>query len=402
MEISARPVAPRPRRVTNRLVVLTLAILGLTACSSHNSNRALPPSSHRPNASRKADPVIPSDPLTPAVLAPGSDPSVLPGPLLIADRGNNRLLIVNPSGSVLWQFPERGDLAPNQTFKIPDDAFFTPDGSQIITTQEDDFVISVVDIASHRIVYRYGTPGEHGSGPNQLWNPDDALMLRNGTILTADIKNCRLLMIGPGTAKPVRIIGQTTHTCHHAPPEQWGSPNGAFPMSNGHFLVTEINGDWVDEFDLRGTVLSSFHPPGVRYPSDSNEVSPGVYLTVDYSSPGKIETFDAQGRLLWRYRPTSGQPKLNHPSLALPLPNGYIVCNDDRNHRVIVINPRTNRILWQYGVTAKPGNGPGRLNNPDGVDLAPPYSLMTDRPSPAGTQGSLTSPTVSSQNRGAK
>src|ERR1039458_7882494 len=39
-------------------------------------------------------------------LRAGSDPSVLPGPVLIADRDNNRLLEVSPTGQVLWRFPE--------------------------------------------------------------------------------------------------------------------------------------------------------------------------------------------------------------------------------------------------------------------------------------------------------
>jgi hypothetical protein len=44
------------------------------------------------------------------VLEPGSDPSVLPGPVLIADRDNNRLIEVSPAGRVLWRFPAPGDL----------------------------------------------------------------------------------------------------------------------------------------------------------------------------------------------------------------------------------------------------------------------------------------------------
>jgi hypothetical protein len=48
-------------------------------------------------------------------------------------------------------------------------------------------------------------------------------------------------------------------------------------MTNGHYLVTEINGDWVDEIDLAGTLYASTHPPGVAYPSDTNEVSAGIW-----------------------------------------------------------------------------------------------------------------------------
>jgi hypothetical protein len=123
-----------------------------------------------------------------------------------------------------------------------------------------------------------------------------------------------------------------------------------------------------------GRAVGDTHPPGFTYPSDTNELRPGVFLSVDYTSPGAIETFTPNGQPLWRYEPVGSQ-SLNHPSLALPLPNGDILANDDRNDRVIVIDPHTNRIVWQYGHTGRVGSRPGYLANPDGVDLAPPYSL---------------------------
>jgi len=161
----------------------------------------------------------------------------------------------------------------------------------------------------------------------------------------------------------------------HNPPASFGSPNGAFPLTDGHFLITEINGDWVDEMSLRGRVYWSVHPPGVAYPSDTNQIGRGRYITTDYSYPGQVVIFNRAGHTLWRFRPTGGRA-LNHPSLALPLPNGNILVNDDYNHRVIVINPKTKRVVWQYGHYGVPGRAAGYLDNPDGVDLAPPNSLL--------------------------
>ncbi|MGH9127780.1 MAG: hypothetical protein ACRDY2_02160 [Acidimicrobiales bacterium] len=307
-------------------------------------------------------------------LAPGSDPSVLPGQVLIADHLNNRLLLVSPQGNVTWEFPQVGDLARGQTFLVPDDAFFTPNGKDILVTQEDDFVISLVSIAQHRIVWQYGTPGVSGSGPNHLFNPDDAIMMPDGDIITADIKNCRILVLRPPLHTPLHVYGMTTNACQHAPPQRWGSPNGAFPMLNGNYLITEINGDWVDGLTLGGKVTFSTNPPGVNYPSDTNEVSPGVYLTADYSNPGQVVEFNRTGQVLWRYKPT-GAAAMNKPSLCLPLPNGDVLCNDDFNHRVIVIDPHTDKVVWQYGHTGVHGAGPGYLYDPDGVDLSPPHSL---------------------------
>ncbi len=372
----------RRRRLTVLLVVVVVAVAvwsllsgggsgavaakrGLTTRSQagqRTSGRAL----LRP-ASRSRD-------SAPRLLAPGSDPRVLPGPLLIADRGNDRLIIIDPRGRLIWQFPRPGDLAPGQTFKVPDDAFFTPDGRDIVATQEDDFVVSLIDVARHRIIWRYGTSGQPGSGPNQLFNPDDALVLPTGQVVVADIKNCRVLVIAKGGHTPRLTLGRPSR-CRHAPPDRFGSPNGAFPTRDGHYLVTEINHDWVDEIGLDGTVVWAAHAPGVGYPSDTNEVAANRYVTADYSNPGQIVEFDRTGQLLWRFAPT-GPRALDKPSLAEPLPNGDVIANDDFNHRVIIIDPRTDRIVWQYGHTGVPGIGPGYLRIPDGLDLAPPRSLL--------------------------
>jgi len=306
----------------------------------------------------------------PGELAPGSDPSVLPADVLIADHHNNRLLIVDPQGRIRWAFPGPGDLTPGQGFLQPDDAFFSPDGRYIIVTQEDDQVVSLVSVATSKIVYQYGVPGRPGAGADHLFNPDDAMLIPGGAILLADIKNCRILIITPPGHTTTRVIGQTTNACQHDPPRRFGSPNGAFPLTDGNYLVTEINGDWADEMSLRGQVSWSAHPPGVLYPSDTNEVYPGRYLTVDYSNPGQVVEFASSGRKLWR------MGGFNQPSLALPLPNGDILLNDDFNHRVCVVDPAANRIVWQYGHTGVAGRSPGYLSDPDGVDLVPPDSLL--------------------------
>jgi outer membrane protein assembly factor BamB len=312
-------------------------------------------------------------PLGRAHLAPGSHPSVLPGDVLIADRSNNRLLVVDPRGRIVWRFPRPG----NESLPLPDDAFFSPDGRDIVVTEEDADTVSVVDVASRRIDWRYGALNVPGSSTDRLAHPDDAMMLPSGLILAADIENCRLLLLRPPSHRPASSAGSPVQGCVHYPPRAWASPNGAFPLAEGGALVTEIEGDWVDALSPSGRVLWSTHPPGIYYPSDSNEVRPGLYVTVGWQSPGVLETFDRRGRLHWRYTPRPAAAQLDHPSLALPLPNGDFLVNDDFNDRVIVVDPRTNRVVWQYGHTGVPGTAPGYLSRPDGVDLVPPLALLT-------------------------
>ena len=206
------------------------------------------------------------------------------------------------------------------------------------------------------------------------------MMLSDGSVISADIKNCRIVLLRQSSNTPVRIWGKPYH-CHHlADPLRLGSPNGAFPMSDGHFLVTEITHDWVSEIDLFANppqMIWDVHPPKIHYPSDTNEVGPGRVHHRRLLAPGCDRGVrPSTGKVLWFYKPL-GADKLYKPSLAEALPNGDVIATDDYNHRVIVVDPRTDKVVWQYGHRGSPGTAPGYLDTPDGLDLAPPFSLAS-------------------------
>ena len=154
----------------------------------------------------------------------------------------------------------------------------------------------------------------------------------------------------------------------HNPPHTLGSPNGDTPLANGNILVSEVNGSYIDEITPTGHLVWSTHL-SIAYPSDPQQLGPNRYLVADYTRPGGIYEFNRSGRILWSYHPPSGPGMLDHPSLAERLPNGLIATNDDYRDRVVVINPLTKRIVWQYGHTDSPGTGPDMLKIPDGFDL---------------------------------
>ena len=51
----------------------------------------------------------------------------------------------------------------------------------------------------------------------------------------------------------------------------------------------------------------------------------------------------------------SGPGMLNPPSLVELLPSGVFMANDDYSDRLIAIDPATGALVWQYGITGKPG-----------------------------------------------
>ena len=85
------------------------------------------------------------------------------------------------------------------------------------------------------------------------------------------------------------------------------------------------------------------------YPSDAQLLPDGNMLVAGFNTPGRIDELTPDGKIVWTYGPASGPGALDRPSLAVRWPNGMIAATDDWHHRIVVIDPRTKRIVWQYG-----------------------------------------------------
>jgi hypothetical protein len=301
---------------------------------------------------------------------PGAGSPFAGDKLLIADRGSDRLLLLDDRDRIVWRYPSPGRAAPHGGFYFPDDAFFIHHGTAIVSNQEDNHTIVEIAYPSGRIVFHYGHPRNPGSAAGYLNTPDDTYVLGNGEMTVADAGNCRVLIIDPRTTRVVHQIG-TPGRCAHDPPAALGSPNGDTPLANGNLLVSEINGSWIDELTPSGRKVWAVHLP-IGYPSDPQQLGPDRYLIADYEHPGGIVAFDRRGRILYRYQPMSGSGVLDHPSLVERLPSGVFMVNDDYNDRMVAIDPSTRALVWQYGADGHAGTGPGLLNTPDGFDLLAP------------------------------
>jgi outer membrane protein assembly factor BamB len=295
--------------------------------------------------------------------------------LLVADRGNNRLLLIDPSMRVLWTYPSPGQPSDPLGFYFPDDAFFAEHGSVIISNQEENDTIVEIAYPSGRIVWSFGHPKTPGTAAGYLHEPDDAYVMRNGQISVADAQNCRVLVITT-TGTVASQIG-TDGTCVHNPPVSMGSPNGDTPLWDGNLLVSEINGSWVTEYTPPGRLVWAVKLP-ISYPSDPQQLDASAtrntdrYLIADYSKPGEVLQFTREGTILSTYDVQAGPGELDHPSLVEELPDGIYMLNDDYNHRMVAIDPSDGAIVWQYGITGQAGTAPGMLNTPDGFDLLGP------------------------------
>ncbi len=355
-----------------RIGVGILAFGLVLSCSSAPSLTPTPvPSANTPASTRAATGILPGPPPTQveamtsrATPAAAVNPSVpFTGTLLIADAGNNRLIEVTVDKQIVWSFPVSGSLPITRTFYYPDDAFFSPDARYISINEEPNEVVSVVDYASRKLVWQFGQPGVAASDLHHFHTPDDAHMLADRSVVVADIRNCRIMMIS-WDQREIREFGSPGDCT--GDPGSFAEPNGVTPLPNGHLLITEIRTRRVSEMDSTGKIIRSVVLP-VSYPSDAFLTPRDTIIVADYHTPSRIIEADWSGKVVWTFPPPGSKERLDRSSIAFELPNDHVVISDDYRHRVIVVD-RGGQVLWQYGVTDTPGNGPGYLYLPDGMD----------------------------------
>lgn len=375
--MTAQPARQRPHRPALRgpttfatLLLAGVLLAGTALASAHDPEAGTPVKVTA--AKRGAGHVSSGVTLPPIPPVTGSEEhpvaswgKPLPYPIIIADRRNNRLIEVAPDKRIVWEFPSP-DL---RIYRGNDDVFFAPDGNRLMVNEEDNFDIHIIDYIKRELVWSYGEADTKGREANQFDFPDDAHLLADGSVVTADIRNCRIMFIDVQKAEMTRQWGDPAK-CRHDPPHAFALPNGITPMPGGDFMVTEIPDSWITRLTPQGKVVWAIRAPHVRYPSDAYPTHDGQVIVADYVKPGGVVIFDPRtGKVTWEYRAKHGEAMLDHPSLAMELPNGDVVLNDDRRDRVLVIDRQTRKIIWQYGVTDKPGHAPGYLFNPDGLDV---------------------------------
>jgi hypothetical protein len=372
-EIRARRAEAHRRHRRNgriRLLIL-LAVVALVALFVVDQLGGSPTKpKHKPPSKPTA--TLPTSPgRGPKYLAKGSDPSVLPGNVLIADWGARRLLVVSPEGQIVWTYSSNALFSSKFN---PDYAFFNAAGDAITINEESHAVIEQLNVAKKKVTYHYGHYDRPGSPANYLDDPGTAIALSDGTILAADIRNCRVSVLHPPSHFHVRNLGHVGK-CVHDPPHHYDNPVSAFPLSDGGLVITELSGDVV-LLDASGKLTATFPVPGFTRPVAVNETAQGDLVAVDHTHPGAVEILSLSGKIIWRYAPKRGKAELFDPSMALVLPNGDVLVSDDHDNRVIVIDRATRRIVWQYGHLHRARSTSGYLYLPVGVDLVHPDSLL--------------------------
>ena len=254
---------------------------------------------------------------------------------------DNRVLLVNRAGHIVWQYGKFGVAGSGRNrLNTPVQNTWLPGGRVLITDQANERIIEV-NLAK-QIVWQYGTTGISGNGPEQLNNPNCAELLENGHILICDENNNRAIEV----TRAGKIVWQYGS----------GNPNVNEPVSGVAFASRLENGH---------TLIT-----------DSNHA--------------RIVEIDGDKKVVWEYF-TNTDPNSNPrggtgplPTRAVRLRNGHTLISDQYNHRVIEVN-HDKQIVRTFGEINSLGYNThsvedGGLNSPydakrigDYTGLTPPF-----------------------------
>jgi hypothetical protein len=294
--------------------------------------------------------------------------------ILIADQFNNRVVEIAASGEIVWHFG-RGpnDISPrsivgvNDAERIGDNLTLmagtgAPPGTEPLCPNGcADNRVMIVNRDGH-IVWQYGHFGATGSGPDTLNTPVQATYLPDRHVLISDQANARIIEVTPSK----KIVWQFGITGDNAlGPNTLNQPNAAELLENGHILISDLNNNRAIEVThtTPSSIVRTFTAHGtLSGVAFASRLSNGHTLITD-SNNNRIVEVDEGDNIVWQYV-TNAQANSNAnplPTRAVRLRNGTTLISDQFNDRVLIVD-KTGKTLVQYGTLNVPGFNTDNVN----------------------------------------
>jgi DNA-binding beta-propeller fold protein YncE len=285
----------------------------------------------------------------PSHLSVARDTRVLPLNLLVAER-DDRLVSISPRGQIVWRLRQSD----------PTQVFVCRTGRTLVITESQRSLVAMRRVDNHQVSFVY----------RRLDEPETAVETAGGQVVIADSGSCAVVLVSPAARRALSTLGGAG-VCLHDPPRAFAHPDAAFPAADGELVVTERDPAWIDVLSARDRVLDTIRLSGWSEASDASAFGRGGLIVAERRDPGAVEELDRRGVPLWRYGPSTGPGELDRPALARVLADGDVLVVDSGNDRVIVLDPKTDAIVWQYGHTGIAGTRPGYLDDPLSATLVP-------------------------------
>lgn len=237
------------------------------------------------------------------------------GRLWVADFGNSRLRVFDPSGGYLGGWGGKG----STTYGFNNPAAVAVAGDTVY----------VADTWNGR-VEAFSLAGEPKAAASGLYGPRGVAVGPGGAVFVADTGNNRL-MIYDASLKQGRVAGSAG-----AGPEQFSDPVGVAAGASGAIYVADVGNRRVQILDGQGKFVRRWSVPGWATPGEPS-LAVGRDDTVYVSDPvgGSVFALTRDGRLLRTWTSDDLGRKLSAPTgLAL----------DERARALYVVDKAANTV----------------------------------------------------------
>lgn len=282
-----------------------------------------------------------------------------PGNILIADQFNNRVIEVDRKGDIVWSwglgptdFSQNSILGVNDAERVGRDTLMAGTGIPAGVDPNcnagcPDNRVMLVD-PSGKIVWQYGQFGVTGSGDDELNAPVQATYTANKTVFITDQGNQRVIEVD----RKKHIVWQYGTTgVGGSGFDQLDNPNSAELLDDGHVLIADENNNRVIEVDRHTkNVLATYTAQGTLVGPAFASMLPNGRILITDGGNNRVVVVDKNDNVKFQYltNTQNGSNPNPLPSRAIETMNGKIVISDQFNNRVIVID-RKSGLLRQYG-----------------------------------------------------
>ena len=289
------------------------------------------------------------------------------GNVLIADQWNNRVIEATPSGRIIWSFglgpidfSSNSIIGCNDAERVGDYTLMAGTGDppgvipQSVNGSIDNRIL-LVDPTGN-VVWQYGQFGQAGDGSDLLNAPVQCTFAPGFKIFITDQGNNRIIEVNYNKEIVWQYPGANTNAS-----DQLNGPNAAELLANGHVLIADQGNSRALEVTSADEIVNTFTAGGtVNTVAFASRLPNGHTLLTDAGNARIVEV-DANDHIVWQYLITNNAPM----SIAVPMPtravrlrDGDTLISDQLNNRVIRINS-AGKILADYGLPLDGGTFTG-------------------------------------------
>ncbi len=286
------------------------------------------------------------------------------GNVLIADQWNNREIEVTPAGRIVWSFglgpldfSSNSPISVNDAERVGDYTLMANPGDapgvipQTPNGSVDNRVLLVDPLGE--VVWQYGQFGQTGDGPNLLSVPVQCTFVPPFNVLITDQGNNRIIEVNYDKDIVWQYPGADTNAA-----DQLSGPNSAELLANGHILIADQGNNRALEVTSSDEIVKTFSAGGtVNTLAFASRLPNGDTLITDAGNARIVEV-NAEDHVVWQYFTTNNAPKspagsmsvaAPQPTRAVRLADGNTLISDQLNNRVILVN-HAGKILADYGL----------------------------------------------------